>query len=293
MDFREACNILDIKTPFSLSDLKQSYYKAALIHHPDRNLGDELSIDQFQKIGEAYTLLGKYLEFEAEDFETDKDYNSIINRFVQNVMGFDRSEQADILKNVLAGCRKITLETFRGLDKHSAVKIFKYIDRYSSLLGINGDLLNAMGDMIREKMKDDTFITLNPDIRNVLNQEVYVLQHNGDVFYVPLWHDEVCYDVSGSSLIVKCIPDIPKHMSIDHNSDVHIYVSTSTNTILNKNTMDVELGEKVFEIPVRDLKIRKHQIYTFKKQGIPRIDTEDAFNAKQKGNIVVHLELVE
>ena len=68
-------------------------------------------------------------------------------------MGFDRSEQADILKNVLAGCRKITLETFRGLDKHSAVKIFKYIDRYSSLLGINGDLLNAMGDMIREKMK--------------------------------------------------------------------------------------------------------------------------------------------
>jgi hypothetical protein len=57
--------------------------------------------------------------------------------------------------------------------------------------------------------------------------------------------------------------------------------------------MDVELGEKVFEIPVRDLKIRKHQIYTFKKQGIPRIDTEDAFNAKQKGNIVVHLELVE
>ena len=99
---------------------------------------------------------------------------------------------------------------------------------------------------------------MNPDIRNVLNQEVYVLQHNGDVFYVPLWHDEVCYDVSGSSLIVKCIPDIPKHMSIDHNSDVHIYVSTSTNTILNKNTMDVELGEKVFEIPVRDLKIRKH-----------------------------------
>ena len=78
MDFREACNILDIETPFSLSDLKQSYYKAALIHHPDRNLGDELSIDQFQKIGEAYTLLGKYLEFEAEDFETDKDYNSII-----------------------------------------------------------------------------------------------------------------------------------------------------------------------------------------------------------------------
>ena len=59
MDFLEACNILDIETPFSLSDLKQSYYKAALIHHPDRNRGEELSIDQFQKIGEAYTKIGR------------------------------------------------------------------------------------------------------------------------------------------------------------------------------------------------------------------------------------------
>jgi len=293
MDFREACTILDIETPFSLSDLKRSYYKAALIYHPDRNKGDKLSIDQFQKIGEAYTLLGKYLEIEAKDFETSKDYDSIINRFVQNVMGFDMSEQADILKNVLAGCRKITLETFKGLDKHSAVKIFKYIERYSSLLGIDGDILSSMGDIIREKMKNDTFITLNPAISNVLNQEVYVLQHDGNVFYVPLWHDEVCYDVSGSSLIVKCIPDIPRHMSIDHNSDVHIHVSTSMNAIHKKNNIDVELGQEVFEIPVCDLKIRKHQIYTFKKQGIPRIDTDDAFNAKQKGNIVVHLELVE
>jgi hypothetical protein len=293
MDFREACNILDIKPPFSLCDLKKSYYRAALIHHPDRNQGDDLSNIKFQRIGEAYTLLGKYLEFEADDFETSQDYDSIIKRFVQNVMGFDRSEQADMFKNVIAGCRKITLETFKGLDKHSAVKIFKYIERYSSLLGINAALLDSMRNIIREKMRNDTFITLNPDISNVFNQEVYVLQHNENIFYVPLWHDEVCYDVSGSSLIVRCVPDIPKHMSIDQNNDVHIHVSTSMNAILSKKNMNVKLGEEVFEIPVCDLKIRKYQIYTFKKQGIPRINIDDAFNTKNKGNIVVHLELIK
>ena len=293
MDFREACFVLDIESPFSLSDLKGSYYKAALKHHPDRNRGKEHSIGKFHDVGEAYSLLAKYLELEAEEFDVNKDYDSVVNRFVQNVVGLDMSEQSVIFKNVLAGCHKVTLDTFRVLNKHSAVKAFKYIDQYSSLIGINAELLSSIESIVREKMENDTIITLNPDIRNVFNQEIYILQHNGAPFYVPLWHDEVCYDVSGSSLIVRCVPDIPKHMSIDHNSDVHIHVSTSMYAILSKNTVDVYLGDEVFGVPVSELKIRKHQIYTFIKQGIPLIDIDDAFSAKKRGNIVVHLELVE
>ena len=292
MDFSEACIILDIESPFSLSDLKKCYYKAALRHHPDRNRDDKGGSEQFQKIGEAYALLGKYLEMEADELETEKDYDSVINRFMQSVIGLNVTEQSDTFRNVIAGCQKITLDMFKGLNKQSAIKMFTYIDQYSSFLGINEELLSSIGSIVREKMKDDTLIVLNPDVNKVFNQEVYVLEHNGTTFYVPLWHDEVCYDISGTSLIVRCIPDMPKHMSIDHNSDVHIHVSSSMCNVLGKETMNVNFGDKVFEIPVHDLKIRKHQIYTFKKQGIPRIDIDDAFNTERKGDVVVHLDLL-
>ena len=50
--------ILNIGTPFTKSDLKKAYLKAALQHHPDRG-GDS---QVFQKVSVAYAVLTKQLE---------------------------------------------------------------------------------------------------------------------------------------------------------------------------------------------------------------------------------------
>ena len=297
MDFHEACTILSIDPPFSPADLKKSYYKSALRHHPDHNIGNDKSksTEQFQKVGEAYSLLGKYLELETEEFPLDSNYDIIINKLIQSLTGIsiNNSSLINIFKGILEGCHKISLKTFENLDKNSAIRMYRYVEQFSSVTGTNEELLIQMKKIIREKSKKDTIITLNPNIDNLFNQDIFKLQHNNTEHYIPLWHDEVSYDLSGSSLIVKCVQDLPKHVSIDHNSDIHVHVSLSFNNIFTKTVIDVKLGRMLFEIPVCDLKIRKRQIYTFKKNGIPKIDLNDAFSTKHKGNIIVHLELVE
>ena len=75
MDYREACNILDIhlslfnhnnlNTDYCIDfdTLRKAYYKSALLYHPDRNLTEENEIykQKFQKIGEAYSFLESYI----------------------------------------------------------------------------------------------------------------------------------------------------------------------------------------------------------------------------------------
>ena len=32
---------------------------------------------------------------------------------------------------------------------------------------------------------------LNPTIDNLLNEDIYKLEYNNDIYYIPLWYDEI------------------------------------------------------------------------------------------------------
>ena len=57
-----ACAILDISIPYSLSELKKCYYKKALQYHPDKNTNDVASTEKFQGIVEVYEILSIYID---------------------------------------------------------------------------------------------------------------------------------------------------------------------------------------------------------------------------------------
>mmetsp|Transcript_10740 Transcript_10740/g.16553 ORF Transcript_10740/g.16553 Transcript_10740/m.16553 type:complete len:264 (-) Transcript_10740:168-959(-) len=50
-------DILEIKSNAELIDIKKSYRRLALKHHPDRNNGSSESTEKFKEIGEAYEVL--------------------------------------------------------------------------------------------------------------------------------------------------------------------------------------------------------------------------------------------
>ena len=64
MDISKACDVLEIEISktYTLAEVKKAYYKAALKHHPDHNIGDTESNARFQKINEAYTFLSTYVQ---------------------------------------------------------------------------------------------------------------------------------------------------------------------------------------------------------------------------------------
>jgi DnaJ-class molecular chaperone len=287
MDISKACEILEIEInkSFTLSEVKKAYYKASLKHHPDHNIGDIDSNARFQKINEAYTFLSAYVEIKEEhkrEHTREKDNNDeedIIIKFIKTLIDFNIKE--------------ISLTAFEGLNKDNSLKIFEYIEKYSGMLGLENEFIESIRTITREKMKNDIVIIINPTIDNIMNNELYRLEYNNENYYVPLWHDEISYDISETEyLIVKCKPELPENIFIDHNNDVHIKILIeSIEQLLNEPYIPVTIGGKVFEIPVCELKIKKSQTYTFFNKGISLINLNDIYNTTRSSNIIVYITI--
>jgi hypothetical protein len=290
MDISKACDVLEIEISrtFTLAEVKKAYYKAALKHHPDHNIGDTESNARFQKINEAYTFLSTYVQVneheqgqqeQAEEIKNEDMDDDIITKFIKTLIDFNIKE--------------ISLNAFEGLNKNNSLKIFEYIEKYSGMLGLENEFVESIRTLTREKMKNDIVIIINPTIENIMNNEIYKLEYNTENYYVPLWHDEVSYDISDTEyLIVKCRPELPEHIFIDHNNDVHVkIVIESLDQLWHEPYLQVTVGGKVFEIPVCELKIKKSQTYTFFNKGISLINLNDIYNTTRSSNIIVYITI--
>ena len=70
--------------------------------------------------------------------------------------------------------------------------------------------------ILQKKMKRDNIIILNPTIDDLLDDKIYKLALEERTFMVPLWHHEVCFDISGADLIVQSLPELEDHIFIDN-----------------------------------------------------------------------------
>ena len=289
MDLERACNILNITKPISLSDIKKKYYRAALSCHPDRN-SDANSTAAFQELSDAYNFLCMHLEVEEEEIiEEECSYSSIIERFIKLMIGTNQDQET--ISNIINGCKNLSIKAFENIDKNTALKIFGYIELFAESLKIDKDTINTVKDIIKNKMKNDKLYILNPSLDNLLNGDIYILNYEEDTYYIPMWHDEITYDLSENSLIIKCIPDLPKHMYIDEKNSLHINIITSISNLLDHKELSVQVGRKVFNILTAELKIMKFQTYKLINVGIPLLNTSEIFTYDKKGDIVFHLEL--
>ena len=112
---------------------------------------------------------------------------------------------------------------------------------------------------------------------------------------MPLWHDEISFDTSGNTnTIVKCHPTLPNHISIDENNHIHIHIQAKMGDILKRDKLEIELYlDKIIEIEVEKLFIKKTQTVILKHYGIPQINTKDLFDCQKIGHILIHIMLIE
>jgi hypothetical protein len=300
MNIQKAYNILDLTSNFSLKELKHNYHLKALKYHPDKNSEDNAK-EKFIEVNEAYDFLLTYLEIQNENkHHSQSDYISLMKNFM-HITGINIGNEPldDIIKLFSEKSSKYSLIMLKKLNKETAVKLYHYFSKYKDVFSLDSTIIDEMKNILREKIKDDNFIILNPNINNLFNDDLYKLDFNNDIYYIPLWHSEISYDLSAnenknnSSLIIKCIPTLPEHISIDHFNNIHIQMKTSILDIFSKENLPISCGEKVFEIPISDLYIKTNQTYTFYKKGISSINTKEIYDVSRKSNIYVHLELVQ
>ena len=146
-----------------------------------------------------------HLEVEQEEIikEDDCSYISIIERFIKIMIGSNYEQ--DTVYNIINGCKNLSVKAFENIDKKTALKVFGYIELFAESLKIDEETIKSIKEIIKKKLKDDQLYILNPSIDNLLNGDIYILNYHEDTYYIPMWHDEITYDLSNVSLIIKCI----------------------------------------------------------------------------------------
>jgi hypothetical protein len=306
MNSEKAFKLLQLIPPFSLNDLKRHYHKQSLKLHPDKNTSINATAE-FQDLNDAYEYLKQYItinvnesdiKYEYEDFNTNEtDFFEILNNFTSKISGkkIDKSIILNIIDKLTENKSIIYTELFEGIDKETSIDLFEYIKKYSNVFNISNDVLESIGNIINKKYKNDEIIKLYPNINNLMNDDLYKLDFEKKLYYIPLWHHEIIYDISlnNNQLIINIIPSLEQHISIDDNNNIHVHLTKSIKGLLDSKYIVFNLGEKVFNIPCEDLRLIKKQKYIYKKKGIPKIDIIDVYNVNKRGDIIVHLTLLD
>jgi predicted nucleic acid-binding Zn-ribbon protein len=295
----------------SLYKLKKQYHKLALKYHPDKNENTNESNEKFKQIQEAYYYLKEEFHFLDLDNDNCNDnyeqknatnqtmpvYMDILHLFMKGILEGKYDEIiSKIIQEIVTGCKKISLTLFENLDKDTCMSIYNFLSKYRFVLHLKDSILEGVREIVQQKFENVLIYKLNPTINDLMNNNIYKLNVNDQICCVPLWINESYFDVSGCEVIVLCEPDIPNNILIDEDNNIQIVrklsiVDELVNLINNNLNLMIHVADKVFEIPIEKLYMKKEQIYTIKNKGLSILDDFNIHNF-ERGDIIVKIKLV-
>jgi curved DNA-binding protein CbpA len=316
MNIQKALDELDILeielTMLDQEYIKKQYRKLALKWHPDKNNQPNANA-KFQKINEAYDYLSNELKLlnnteysntsqpfvSSFDYKESKIYIDILSNFILSLIkGSYNDIILNIIKEISLGYDVITLtyltKKLEVLDKQTSIDLYQLLYRYKDILYINNDILELVSLIINDKYKNDRVFILKPNLKDIIEHNIYKLYVDDELYIIPLWHNELYFDSpDGSEIIVLCQPKLPTNMIIDENNNIYVEKSIKIDLDLIKNNkfVSIEVGEKWFSIPLNKLYLKEEQLYKFKGQGIPHILEKDIYNVTSKADIIIKIIL--
>ena len=293
MNFESALQTLDINTDYTDDELKKAYYRHALKYHPDKNKS-EGATDIFREGNEAFNFLNSHKNFPKIDEDEDKSYIAFFRKCMKYMIPELEDDDKFInntLKTLVNSCKNVTLKIIEKMNKDRAFQVYKYLTKYKDLFNLDDELSAEILDIINKKISSDNIIILNPNINDLIKDKIYKYTSDGRDYYIPLWHTEVTYDVSGNDLILQCVPELPDNIFLDNYNNIHITVKTSIQSLLINSMFNFNIGEKVFEIPGKELKIVKKQTYIMKNKGMLVAQYDDLYDISKRGDIYIYINL--
>ena len=296
MNYDKACEILEISGKHTNECLKKAYFRMALKYHPDKYTDNG---EKFKEIKEAYDFLCCSSWNPVHDrikIDENINYKELIKMCIKyfspetnwNDLFIDTS-----FKGIIKDCQKVSVKIFDKLSKKKAKQVFDFISEYNTILNIDHELLQKFKVLLQKKMVYENIIILNPTLKDLFNDNIFKLLIEEKEFYVPLWHHELYYSLQNKDLIVKCEPELEKNMWIDYKNNLYVLLEISIKDLLEKENYEFKIGEKLFKIEGKDLKIIKEkQIVILKNEGILRINEEHMYDTSIRGDIYVEVLLI-
>jgi hypothetical protein len=300
MNYYNACTILDIENnEITLEILKKQYRRKALQYHPDKNKSENAS-SKFVEIRGAYEYLLKYLDQNIND-EANYSNNGYVNTlfsFLQNILG-NESQYSDIknklfymiVNKIANSCENKAYDLLEKMDKRIVIKIAELFFKYKEVFHFSEGFLGRLEILIANKIKGDECIILNPFLEDLFENNLYKLTENNSTYYIPLWHHELIYDISGNDLYIKCIPILPENVTIDTHNNIHVHVTYKLLDIWGKNVIEFEMGKKKFSFFTQDLKLKENQQLILPNVGISIINVDNIYDITNKSDVYLHLTI--
>jgi hypothetical protein len=321
-------NILELNyDDLTKEKIKKQYYKLALKYHPDKNGNSIEANEKFKEINEAYLFfMNEYNDNDYKDVNFKEDTNlntnfdfvsllaskdsifylNLLTAFISSIIKGDMNNIiTSIIKNIVISANntltKNILSDLNTLDKYQLIEIYTLLCKYQDVFHIKQDTLEFVSLLIKDKYKHDEIIMLNPSISDLLNDKLYRLNIDNNIYLIPLWHNEVYFDRIDSSLnneiIVLCKPILPDGVTIDEYNNLYckLYINIQlelTNLIHNSHFVSLYIGDKEFFIPLNNLYLVSEQIYKIKNKGILLVNEENIYDDSKRGDIIVKILLV-
>ena len=322
-------NILELTD----NELKKTYHINALIYHPDKNKALD-STNSFQKIHEAYNYLHKLINtkkdnnYNNDDEANETKYNIILINFINILIKnyttnneIDELDELNEINDIQFNVKKFKKDCIdysytlieNILDKLNIdllEEIFNILNNKNLIYHniTNTKAIELIKKILLKKLKDYNIFIINPNLKNLLNSDVYKLIINlqpelegtreaeaeeTEEIYIPLWHNELNYNNN----IIKIQPIIQDNIEIDNENNIIINYNNSF-TVIQELIENYEYPyfEIIVEhlnlmIPLKELKIIKNQKYIFNNIGIPKINFKDIFDNSNKAKIIININL--
>ena len=320
MNYKDAFEILEIDlSQVSYNDitnqyLNKQYRKLALKNHPDKNGNSDESNEKFKQINEAYTYLKREIrhldseinngssteENEYNDNTKDNDndvesslYFDMLKEFMKTIFeGSYTDILSKIVNDIMSAGKKISVKIFDELDKDTALNIYSFLSNYRSILHLSSETLEIIREIVVKKYDNVQVYKLNPTLNDLINNNLYKLYLNEELFLVPLWHSESYYETTSGEIIVLCEPELPENIEIDDDNNICISIDfrLEDKTIKDNIPISVNIADKMFYILPSQLYIKREQIYRIKNEGITKTK-KDICDITEKTDIIVNITI--
>lgn len=309
MNYKDAFELLEIDlSKVNYNDitneyLKKQYRKMALINHPDKNGNSLESNEKFKQINEAYDYLKR--EMGSEDLNEENVYNDnnsslyfdILREFMKTMFEGTYSEiLSKIVNDILIAGKTLSVKLFDELDKDTSVYIYSFLSNNRNTLHLTIEVLELIKEIVIKKYDNVQIYKLNPSIHDLINNNMYKLCVNEELFLVPLWHSESYFDTSGGEIIVFCEPELPSGITLDDDNNICIQIELNIENEFcrfNKDnqSITITIDNKIYLIPLSQLYIKREQNYRIKNEGLTK-PKKDIYDVSERTDIIVKITMI-
>jgi len=345
MNRNTACFLLDISADdiydpctgkMDRDRLRRQYRIQSLRLHPDKNPAPD-AVEQFQRMNDAYIWLSETDRSETSLSETDRSETgksetgkSETGMGNKNEMGTEMGTDAmtTLWTWFQDGCQERLAQWIQRQDKetlfrlHTILSMPSFLPENNQVRGALQHIQSLLASSLKTKCSRDQRRVLRPTLSDVLSDQVFRLVVEDQTYWIPLWVDELVYDLGDRELVVQCIPTLPSNVVVDERHK-HIYVHcvwSIAKDIWGKQEMDVVIDTRPtpdpadqsdsdnlpcvplppsatssirYSVRISQLRITSHpQKILLSTRGIPCTISDHIYDVSRRGSIFACITLV-